>query len=589
MLISGLGTTTARANTSTAPAAPSFGNGALLRDQSTGRIYLYWDGSRQWIKDPPTLDALGYGGGNWTSLGSDQISAIPDGSTLALNTVGGLLYPLAPITSSQVTLDLSRPSAAAGSSLTLSGSGFQAGETVNIDAPDLVFNFDAGTSGSFTATVPVPSSVSPGLHHIFVHGEASGDFGVEVFHVIPSAVVQVALSAQEVHPGDSVGVSGAGFLPNEHVQVFVGTLVGDATNAGGDGAFGPLPVMLPAGAPTGMVTVIAFGVSSARFSQTQLSITTMPLPPASPTATATTLPTASPTGTATPAPTATGTSTAVTSSTATATATPSSTAFRPSSIAVTPYHVHPGSVVRVSGYHFKAGETIRIRFRGRLEQVAVAGHGGSFLNAVFFVPSDTPPGAATVSAIGTSSGRTASARLVVQGSHAHIILSPVIAHQGQLIAVVGDGFGPHEPVLLRLSGRIVQRATTDHRGDLHVWFRVPTYWPNGWFTLKAAALQTGVVVSASLRVLARVSVVVSVAPVHVRRPQWVTVTGHGFAARELVQLRMNGSLLLSTGTNSRGDFSAGFRVPRWMAHGSDRLVAWGARSHRQATETIVVA
>ena len=101
LLLPNLGTAPSKAAPSTSQARLSYANATLLRDQSNGKIYLFWGGTRHWIMDPATLSALGYEHTSLVPLTADQTASIPDGSTLQVKAIGtGFTYPLAPITSS---------------------------------------------------------------------------------------------------------------------------------------------------------------------------------------------------------------------------------------------------------------------------------------------------------------------------------------------------------------------------------------------------------------------------------------------------------------------------------------------------------
>jgi len=496
VLVPGLVTSPVHASAPAAQAAAAYSNGTLLRDQSNGRIYLYWNGTRHWIIDPPTLDALGYANTSWVPLTSSQIAAIPDGSTLEVDTVAGFVDPLAPITSSQVSLALNKPSVAPGHSLRLSGSGFAANEDVTIDAPNLSFTVAADASGDFSDTVPVPSSVSLGLHHIFVQGATSGDFGVEVIHVVASPAAQLTLASPQVQIGTSAGISGTGFLAGEHVQVFAGTLNAIEATADGSGNLGLVNVPVPSSDQAGSVTVLAFGESSSRFALSTLSLVTnqVTTPTSSPT----------PTSTPTPTPTSTATSTAAPMATATPTTAPAS---GPARISLNLARARRGSLVHISGYGFLPRESVRIRFRGRLLQVTLTNDDGAFHNVKFNVPNDAQPGIAMVTATGTQSGRVASGAFdVLPAVRPHIQVSPSTVFRGSLLAVSGGGFFGTERVVLRLGSTVVLVTATNPSGNVSVSFRVPASWPRGEFTIRAQGMESGFVATVSVKVAVRVTV-----------------------------------------------------------------------------------
>ncbi|MDB5075570.1 MAG: hypothetical protein JWO42_1749, partial [Chloroflexi bacterium] len=366
--------------------ALTFPNATLIRDQSNGRVYLYWQGARHWISDPTTLYALGYGGIGQTPLTSSQIATIPQGSSLGVRTVGnGLIYPLSPIISTDVTLFVNRASVVPGESVTLTCFGFQAGEAVTITAPNLVFNVNADGGGNISTTVPVPSSVGYGLHHIYVRGNTSGKFGVEVIHVNPATPVQLTLSQATVPHGATLGVSGSGFKAGEHVHVFLSTFVAVDSVATSAGVFGPINLLVPSGLPTGNYNVIAYGDTSGRSTQTQISLTAV-------------------------APT------------------PTPTPVIPATLSIAPASVAAGGQAVLSGTGFQPGELILVRINSRLQGSVAAGTTGAFTGYLYTVPVGTAPGNYTFSISGASSGRTASGTLAVMVAQpvvASIAISPI--------------------------------------------------------------------------------------------------------------------------------------------------------------------
>lgn len=548
----------------------TFNNGTLLRDQSNGRVYVYWDSARHWIMDPPTLDALGYAGTSQTPLTSDQIATITDGSTLEVKKVNDFVYPQAPITSSQVSLLLSKASASPGQSLTLSGGGFSGGETLTITAPGISFTTDADDSGNFTVTVPVPSAVTLGLHHIFVHGDTSGNFGVEVFHVIASASVQIAVAPPAVAPGTSFSVTGSGFQGGENVRLFVGTLTATQVTAGADGSFGPARVTVPGNAPFQTVTVVAFGASSSRFAHKDLSIQAVTAPTA----------TVTPTATPTPAP---------------PTPTPTRTAVpRAAVITLNAGQTHRGSRVVVSGDHFLAGESVAIRLHGQIVQTTRVDSDADFSNVTFTVPGNAPFGTDFVTATGATSGRVASAKLVVTPGPIKVIVSPSIAvspstsQRDKMVVVAGGDFRSGEQVVIRLKNTIVQFTRANREGDIRAAFRVPVHSAIGRLAVKATGMRSGAVAVTYLHVVQPVKVSVVVAPDRVKHGQRITVTGHGYAAFEKVVVRVRGAFMMAVKTNRVGAFTASFRLPKWIHKGVYQLQATGTRSKRAAGERLIV-
>jgi hypothetical protein len=169
--------------------ATNLPDGSLIRDTSTGRVYLIWSGIRHWIDSQAAFNILGYNGQAVVDLDPSVVATIPNGTELSVSYVAnGMVWPLAPIVANPVHLDMNGPSATPGSVIHIDGSGFLGGEQVTLTAPNNVtITASTGASGTFAIDVPIIGNVSYGLHHIYAQGTQSGLFGVQVFHVIPPA------------------------------------------------------------------------------------------------------------------------------------------------------------------------------------------------------------------------------------------------------------------------------------------------------------------------------------------------------------------------------------------------------------------
>lgn len=104
----------------------------------------------------------------------------------------------------QATIAVSTQNPPVGGSLTISGEGFAAGETVSLSLHTQTYNLgsaNADDSGRFTTTVTLPSGVS-GVHTILATGLSSGQ----------TTSITITI-------GSSVSSSAGGGLPNTGVAV----------------------------------------------------------------------------------------------------------------------------------------------------------------------------------------------------------------------------------------------------------------------------------------------------------------------------------------------------------------------------------
>jgi hypothetical protein len=328
---------------------------------------------------------------------------------------------------------LGQASAVPGQSFKLYGTGFRPGENVKITAPNFIGYTPANSAGHFAASVQASSSAGYGLHQVFARGNLSGAFGVEVFHVIPAAAVQISAAPSIVHPSTSITVSGSGFLAGEQVQVFLNALTSTQGIAGASGAFGPLPVLVPAVTRNGTYTLTAYGASSARAANTRIVVTTAPVP-------------------------------------------------TPITAHITLAHgtVHRGDRVSISGRGFAGNETVLVRFNNGLMQAATVDRFGVLSHVSFRVPDGSRYGANTVTVTGSSSGRVASATLIVVAKQSlGIAVNPTTVRPGQYVAVSGHGFKPHELVLLYVRDKLTQAPAADRNGNFGLTLKIDVHAKRG--------------------------------------------------------------------------------------------------------------
>ncbi|HXT34540.1 MAG TPA: hypothetical protein VN837_03090, partial [Chloroflexota bacterium] len=241
------------------------------------------------------------------------------------------------------------------------------------------------------------------------------------------------------------------------------------------------------------------------------------------------------------------------------------------------------------------GESVVIRLQGQIVRTTTVDSDADFDHATFIVPGNAPFGTDIVTATGATSGRAASARLVVTPRPIKVTVSPSItispstSPRGKLVVVAGGDFRSGEQVGIRLKNAAVQFTRANQEGDIHVAFRVPVHSPIGWLAVKATGLRSGAVAVTYLHVVQPVKKVgVVVTPDRVKRGHRITVTGHGYAAFETVIVRVRGAIMIGVKTNGAGTFVISFRVPTWTHRGVDQLQATGARSKRAAGEPLTV-
>jgi hypothetical protein len=172
-------------------------------------------------------------------------------------------------------LSLSVEQGSPGTSVTVTGSGFQPGETVQVSFNNTVVDSPvADTTGSFSSTFTVPR-LDPGDYPIDATGQTSGETASATFTI---GGASVSLSTQSGDVGSSVTATGAGFTPGDTVQlIFNGAPVdSNAADTNGDVTF---TFAVPRAAPGTYLVVLTgrqSGSASAPFTVTGAGLTPLP-------------------------------------------------------------------------------------------------------------------------------------------------------------------------------------------------------------------------------------------------------------------------------------------------------------------------
>jgi hypothetical protein len=217
-------------------------------------------------------------------------SGTPTATTAPATSATGTPTPNASISTS--------PSqAAAGTSVTVNGTGFQPGEQVNVSFNgNQVGTPTADTSGNFSQSFTVPSSLAPGNFGLVATGQKSNRTANATFTVSTSAA-GITLSTSQGAAGSAFTVTASGFRPGEQVNLtFNGTNIGSETADVNGGISTNLTVPTIA---AGQYDVVATGQTSGTTQKASFTvIAATPAATAQPTAAATPAATAQPTANA---------------------------------------------------------------------------------------------------------------------------------------------------------------------------------------------------------------------------------------------------------------------------------------------------
>jgi hypothetical protein len=193
-----------------------------------------------------------------------------------------------PLTAAGVSVSPS--TVAAGGQVTISGTGFAPGETIDLQltaTPQQTGGLVLGTitadgSGNFTvANVTIPTSQPTGSDLIVALGLFSNHTATAPLQITaPSAAVAVSVSPGVVAAGGAVTISGTGFAAGEAILLQLevtaqqgGGLQQATVTANASGGFNVSGVLVPSSQPAGTYVVVATGLTSLRQASTPLQVT----------------------------------------------------------------------------------------------------------------------------------------------------------------------------------------------------------------------------------------------------------------------------------------------------------------------------
>lgn len=333
--------------------------------------------------------------------------------------------PLNPVINVTSTTDMP------GNTMSVSGTGFAAGEVVGISLDGSTTTAMTDASGTFPFTALTIPFMTPGNATVSAHGFSSGANASALFYV-GGFYPTVTPSIYWAYPGDTVTFSGSGFAPNERVNVFEDSAASSSANfqVNSAGTF----------SDTGTV-VIPIGISA--------TSTTFSLVGASSSA---------------------GVSVAI--------------ALGTRSVFVTPsgYYFLPGQTVSFSGTGFAPNETVSVKAVNATGTLAsfTADASGTFSNAgSFVIPAAFAHSTSSVIVSGATSGASIKVSFTVGGYTPY--LSPTLSYlqRGNSFSVNGYGFAPDENVSFSTYGNAAQTVAADASGTVLAGpFQVPLSAPS---------------------------------------------------------------------------------------------------------------
>ncbi|MBI4286883.1 MAG: IPT/TIG domain-containing protein [Chloroflexi bacterium] len=426
-------------------------------------------------------------------------------------------------------ISLSRSTGAVGSVITVSGSGFNPGETgiaVTYDGAPLMSGITASPQGAWNTTATIPPSPS-GTHSIKASGSATqaASVGEAGFNVTPG----ISLGRATAGPGVSATVTGSGFGPGETgiTVTYDGATVASGISANAQGSWSanfPIPP-----STTGAHSVKASGSATQATSAPETSLTIGP------------------------------------------------------SISLSRTAAGPGTSLTVTGAGFGPSEGgITVTYDGSPVASGISANAQGSWTATFTVPPSTS-GVHTVRASG-------SATQVSAGTESGLSVGPSISSNrtsttpGTSITIAGAGFGSNEGgITVAYDGNpVASGLSASPQGS---WSAVITVPPSasGQHTVRASGLATQAAVAPEFNLTIVPGISVNRAGAAPGTP--LTISGAGFGPGEGgIAVTYDGVALASgISANSLGSWTNTITIPA-STSGQHTIRASGSLSQANAPE-----
>jgi len=353
--------------------------------QANEQVTISWNANGEQQLTTISMDSTGTASGNFTPpsapRGSYTLTATGNSSGLQatsnLSIGPGIL--------------LTPSSANPGGTISVSGGGYTAGETVNVyfqTTTNGIVPATVDSSGAFTVSLTVPVKYSTSTtYYVHANSTTGTDQAKAIFYFVQPGVWT---NYYGVSYGTPVTMYGQGFLANETVNLYwdyqqASQLKVGSIAAASDGTFS-FTLNVPSDPNLGYVNIAAIGATS------KLKAT--------------------------------------------------NNVYEYANIVLTPSSGPAGTKVHVKGGGFASAETVTISYQGTNVATVTTATSGAF-TASFVVPSTTSIGYTTVQAIGSSSGINVSATFTVTPT---LVITPTTGPSGTTITVTGHHYSPSSPV-----------------------------------------------------------------------------------------------------------------------------------------------
>jgi len=471
--------------------------------------------------------------------------------------------------------------------LQFNGSGYQAGETVNVlegmnTTPLTLLTANAMGNFALAGDITIPTTwagTSRTFHLVGASSHASSDATVTIGQYFPN----VYPTAYYILPGNSLGFSGSGFVPGESVSVYAGldttplsTFTTDAfgaflsagTTSIPEDAGGKTLSFRLVGADSGAQSIVSLTVGQLypqlspsdyylkplqKFSATGTGFSAnedvdLLIGTTHYTATADAMGTASFTGLVMPKstlPSLTFTATGAKSKAVASVDVSVGSYF--AFAGADQYYIQPGSTVTITGSGFAPGEDVTVAL-GNITTTVSADKNGDTAPAALVVPFGLKDG--TVTLTGVTSGATATVALTIAPFNAQISLDTYYAQPGTVVTASGSGFVPGETVTATLGS-----ATATMKASAMGTVAIPLTIPFGLVdTTVILTGSTSAAVASTALTLAPFSPSVSPSTWYGTPGSAVSFDGTGFVPGETVNVSKGLSALTTVAADTMGAF-----------------------------------
>ncbi len=344
--------------------------------------------------------------------GSHTIDAY--GSSTPASTVPDVTFTVTP------SISTSQISAASGSSVTVTGSGFGASETgitITYDGTPVASGISANPEGGWSYTFVVPASLA-GPHTIDARGNST--LATTVPDITFSITAGISTNRATGAPGSSITITGGGFGVSETgiTVTYDGTPVASGISANPQGGWSYIFV-IPA-SPAGSHIIDANSPSTLASAVADVTFTVTP------------------------------------------------------SVSVSETSGAPESSLTVTGAGFGAGETgITVTYDDKAITSGITANPKGGWNYTFSVP-DSPSGSHSIGAHGSITSAT-SVSEVSFNIGAGISLNPSSGYVGETVDIIGSGFTANSPLGFTYDGKEIPAdgSTTDESGSFSTSITIP--------------------------------------------------------------------------------------------------------------------